>query len=116
MDIELHFTQEDKEQGEEIKQYAYESIEAAAYFMGLLQQGIRYGGEMFVMEDHYLDVDSNTVIVLCITVKEAEKKLAAQRKQMLKDASPEFLNRLRPAFKTDDGCGGCDNEGGGFLN
>jgi len=114
MDIELHFTQEDEKQGEEVKQYAYESIEQSAYFMGLLQQGIRYGGEMFVMEDHYLDVDSNTVVVNCITVKAAEKKIAAQHTKMMSEISPEFADRLGPAFKGGGFDGG--NEGGGFLN
>jgi len=109
MDIELHFIQEDKDQGEEVKIYGFQDIRQSAYFMGLLQQGVRYGGEMYVMEDHYLDVDDNTVIVNCITVKEAEKKISQQRAEMMSQVSPEFLDRLSPAFRGGDGSGGVLN-------
>lgn len=112
MDIEIHFNQEDETKDEGLKQYAFENIQGAAYFMGLIQQGVKYGGEMYVMEDHYLDVDNNTVIINCITVAHAEKKIAAQRSEMMSQVSPEFLDRLGPAFKGGDGGG----EGGGFLN
>jgi uracil-DNA glycosylase family 4 len=111
MDIELHFKV--NEQITEVKKYTYENIQQAAYFMGLLQQGVKFGGEMYVMEDHYLDVDEGTVIVNCITIMEAEKKVAAINNRQV---SPEFLEKLAPAFRTDNGDGGCGGEGGGFLN
>jgi hypothetical protein len=122
MDIELKFKTVDGEEKE--KNYAYESIEHAAYFMGLLQQGIKFDGEMYVMEDHYLDVTTNTVTVHCITVKAAEAKMAEAQRNMMSGVSPEFLDRLRPVFRNEDddgccgggNCGGDSGCGGGFIN
>jgi hypothetical protein len=106
MKLELRFKNDEGELTEKL--YNYESIQDAAYFMGLVQVGLRLNGVMYVLEDHYYDVEENTVVATCITQKAAEAKLALDLRNQM---SPEFAARMQPPFRSDDGCGGCGGGG-----
>lgn len=109
MKIELRLVNDNGEQ--EVKLYDYENIEQAAYFMGLIQIGMQFNGQKYVMENHFLDLETNTVIANCITQKAADELLA--RELAKHQASEEFMQtHLSPPFRSNEG-GGCGGCGGG---
>jgi hypothetical protein len=100
------------EDSEEEKVYPFDSMTDASIFMGLLQIGIKLNDEMYVMDEHYYDVESDSVKATCIKQTTMEKRLEEEKRKMMKEIgiSPGFASRLIPPFKMDGG------DGGGFLN